>query len=157
GFLLDDDGSVGLFEEVPKGAGVASVLDDPWLQDASPAVLWYALTPAGTEIPEALRIHHEELAAIGELPPLDEALADQVRDLAPVPLAAEADPCLNATFQTNHCAHPDYDFDNCFLNNSGDLNTAVYGIDRFKAGFCLQQGEARSWLYFWPGVGSDEE
>lgn len=152
GFTLDEDGSIGILEEVPKGANVASVLDDPWLRDASPAVIWYALTTEGVEIPEPLRVHHENLAAIGELAPLEEALAGQLRDLAPVPLADETSPCLNATFDTNHCDHPDYDESMCLFNTSGNWAWNTYGTDRYKAGFCLQEGTARSWLYYWPGA-----
>jgi hypothetical protein len=152
GFMIDEDG-IGMLEEVPKSAGVASVLDDPWLSDASPAMVWYALSQE--EIPAPLRAHHEALAANGELAPLDEALAAQVRNLAPVPLADETSPCLNATFDVNHCDHPDYDDAVCFFNTNGNYAWNVPDATRYKAGFCLQAGEARSWLSYWNGAGSD--
>jgi hypothetical protein len=155
GFLIDEDG-VGMVEHIPESAHLASVLDDPFLRDASPAVVWHTLTKDGTEIPEPLRMHHEELAAIGEVAPLAEALTGQIRDLAPVPLADDESPCLNATFSVNHCNHPDYDADLCELNTSGSWAWNVPATDRYKAGFCLQEGEARSWLYYWPGVVSEE-
>jgi hypothetical protein len=154
GFMIDDDG-IGILEEVPAGANVASVLDDPWLRDASPAVIWYALTKEGVEIPEQLRAHHEGLAEIGELAPLEESLAGQARNVAPIPLADEDSPCLNATFDTNHCDHPDYADAVCFFNTGGNWAWNVSDADRYKAGFCLQSGEARSWLAYWAGAGSD--
>jgi len=152
-FLIDEDG-IGILEEVPPSAGIASVLDHPMLRDASPAVIWYALTKAGVEIPEVLRVHHEGLAAIGELPPLDESLAGHVRGLAPVPLADETSPCLNSTFNTNHCDHSDYDDAVCIFNTDGHWAWNVSRADRYKAGFCLQEGEAQSWLAYWAGSGS---
>jgi hypothetical protein len=69
-----------------------------------------------------------------------------------VPLADES-PCLNATFNTNHCAHPDYEDELCFFNTGGNWTWNVGDADRYKAGFCLQAGEARSWLTYAPGAG----
>jgi hypothetical protein len=151
-FLLGDDGGVAMLEDVPVGARVASALDDPALRDASPAVVWYALTTDGIEIPEGLRAHHEGLAAIGELAPLADALAQQPRDITRAPRASES-PCLNATFNINHCANPEYDDEVCWFNVNGSLTWVVPNAKRYKAGFCLQTGSARSWLSYysvWP-------
>jgi hypothetical protein len=148
-FFVDElDGSVGMLEELPVDAGVASLLEDPRLRDASPAQVFYALTPAGTEIPEPLRAHHEGLAADGVLPPLDEALVGNERDITAAPLANSESPCWNPTFVEAHCDHPDYAEAQCWTNASGDLTWNVPGADRYKAGFCLQAGTARSWLYY---------
>jgi hypothetical protein len=157
-FYVGADGGVAMLEDVPFAARVASVLDDPRLADASPAVVWHLLTGDGEQIPASLREHHEQLAARGELAPLAEALAGLPRNLAPQPLADETSPCLNATFNTNHCSNPQYDDYECWFNVNGSLTWVVPSAERYKAGFCLQAGTARSWLYYtdiWmtPGLG----
>lgn len=157
-FFVDADGGVAMLEDVPFEAHVASVLDDPRLADASPAVVWHLLTGDGEQIPASLREHHEQLAANGKLAPLDEALAGQSRNFAPQPLADETSPCLNATFNTNHCSNAEYDDYECWFNVNGSLTWVVPSAERYKAGFCLQAGSARSWLYYtdiWmtPGLG----
>ncbi len=147
-FFVSEDGSVGMLEEVPLDSGVGSVLDHPLLRDASPAVVYHALTNDGSEIPEVLYAHHLDLAAAGELAPLDEALAGVERGWAATATPVSDNPCLNAVFDEAHCDHPDYAEDLCYFNNTDDLGWNVPGADRYKAGFCLQEGSARSWLYY---------
>lgn len=150
-FFIDEAG-VAMLEDVPADAGVASILDDPRFTDASPALVWYALTDAGTEIPEGLREHHGQLVQRGEVEPLSRALAGQARSLAPAPLESGS-PCLNATFNAAHCSNAAYDDDQCWFNVNGELHWVVPSAERYKAGFCLQQGSARSWLSYydaWP-------
>ncbi len=146
-FFVAEDGSVGMLEEIPLDSGVGSVLDHPLLRDASPAMVYHAITNDGSEMPDELYIHHEDLAAAGELAPLEEALAGQERGWAAT-MSSTENPCTNAVFDAAHCANPEYDEELCFFNASGNLTWNVPGPDRYKAGFCLQEGSARSWLYY---------
>lgn len=147
-FFVAADGSVAMLEEIPLDSGVGSVLDHPLLRDASPAVVYHAITNDGSEIPDDLYLHHAELAAAGELAPLPEALAGLERGWATTAVSDDPHPCLNAEFDENHCDHPDYAEDMCLFNAGGENTWQVPGADRYKAGFCLQEGSALSWLYY---------
>lgn len=150
-FYLDENGSAGVLGQLPMGAPWRAALDHPALQGASPAMVYFAVTGEESEIPGALLAHHEGLAREGSIPALSEAVAGKSRGwlrVAPIATAADESPCLNATFTANHCAHPDYDEAVCKLNTSGTWSWNVPGANRFKAGFCLQEGDARSWLYY---------
>ena len=148
-FFADDDGSVGVLGEVPDGSERGSAIDHPELQEATPAMIYFAVTGDDSEIPEALVAHHEGLAREAGLPRLEVALEGRERGwLLADPNPQFGSPCSNATFTVNHCGHSAYDEAFCKKNTSASWNWYVPGADRYKAGFCLQQGQAQSWLYY---------
>ncbi len=148
-FFADEDGSVGVLSEVPIDGGAGPSLDDLRLREASPAMIYFAVTAEGSEIPAELVAHHEDLAREGEWPPLAEALAGLERGwFLGSPASAALPPCQNVIFIIRHCSHPAYDEAFCKLNTGGTWSWQVPGADRYKAGFCLQQNQAHSWLYY---------
>ncbi len=148
-FYMDADGSAGVLGELPVGSKVGATLDHPALQGASPAMVYFAVVDEGVEIPLGLRAHHEGLAREGKVPALAEAVSGLKQGwLLRAPAITEDSPCLNATFTANHCAHPDYTDAVCKLNTGADWSWNVPGANRYKAGFCLQEGSARSWLFY---------
>ncbi|MCA9619468.1 MAG: hypothetical protein KC731_10600 [Myxococcales bacterium] len=153
-FFADEDGSVGVLGDTPLGSRLGSALDHADLTDASPAMIYFAVTQSG-DIPEALLEHHEALVEDGEIIPFPEAVASWDRGWF-LSLAGKnnwSSPCANATFNTNHCANPQYADELCYFNTSSNLTWNVPSTSRYKAGYCLQQGSNRSWLYYLEGAG----
>ncbi|MCB9651857.1 MAG: hypothetical protein H6730_35450 [Deltaproteobacteria bacterium] len=142
-FLVDEYGSVGVLGVSRTGV---SVLDEPELDEASPAVVFHALSRE--PIPEALLRLHEDLVGRGRVPRLEEAIAGRVAGWARPTARALSQPCRNSTFTELHCAHPDYDSSVCWLNISGARETWVPYAHRFKAGYCLQDGQNWGHLYY---------
>lgn len=140
-FLVDEFGSVGILGVSQTGV---SVLDEPELDEASPAVVFHALSE--DPIPSDLLWLHEDLVHQGRVPPLEDALAGRLAGWARPRAQALSQPCRNSTFKDRHCAHPSYDSSICWLNIEGYRLNHVSQARRFKAGLCVQNGGARSAL-----------
>lgn len=143
-FFVDEDGSVGVLGEVRTGG---SILDHVSLRDASPAVIYHAISP--DPVPAALLDLHKRLLDDGEVEDFELATDGRAPGwMLSVSQATSSSPCLNATFNTNHCAHGSYDDYLCKFNSSGSWNWRVGHAHRYKAGFCVQQGDSRSELTY---------
>ena len=149
-FVDEHDEGVAVLGEVPSYSTRGSALDHPQLQDATPAMIYYAVTKDDSEIPEVLVAHHDGVAREFDLAQLEVALEGRDRGwfLTEPPNTQSSSPCANATFTTNICAHPEYDEAVCKKNTSGSWIWRVPGAYRYKAGFCLQRGRAQSWLSY---------
>jgi len=152
-FFVHDDGSVGVSGRNRDGG---SVLDDPLLQDATPAELFHAVSRE--PMPPGLAVHHDRLLADGRVLPLEEALAGVPAGWRNQVHLNSSSPCYNSTFVTNHGDHPSYDRTVIRLNSSGNLYWTTGSVDRYKAGFCLQEGQGHSELtYLWGESGPHSE
>lgn len=141
-FLVDEYGSVGLFGASQTGV---SVLDEPELDEASPAVVFHALS---TEpIPEDLLWLHDDLVKQGRSAPLEETIAGRIAGWARPRAQAISEPCRNSTFRDRHCSHPAYAQSSCWLNVTGNRTSIISHADRYKGGFCLQNGHLVSYLW----------
>lgn len=135
-FFVDEDGSVGMLGAVRTGG---SVLDHVALRDASPAVVYHALSR--DPVPPELMLLQESLGVEEHARPFEAAIEGRSAGwMRNVSRATSSSPCLNATFSTNHCAHSSYDEHLCKLNSSASWTRQVSHAHRYKAGFCLQQG-----------------
>lgn len=152
-FVDDHDDGVAVLGEIHSSSTRGSALDHPDLQDATPAMIYHAVTKDDSEIPEALVQHHDFAAREFDLAQLEVMLEGRDRGwfLTAEPNPQSSSPCLNATFTTNICANPAYDEAYCKKNTSGSWLWNVPGAYRYKAGFCLQQGQAHSWLTYTHG------
>ncbi len=148
-FVDKHDGGVAVLGETLSYSKRGSALDHPDLQDATPAMIYYAVTDDDSEIPEVLVVHHDAVAREFDLAQIKVALEGRNRGwfLAQLP-SQQSSPCLNATFTANICAHPSYDEALCKKNTSGTWIWHVPGAYRYKAGFCLQKGQSQSWLTY---------
>ncbi len=147
-FFANADGSAGVLEEVK---GTAAVTDDPERETWSVADVFWGLTDKRAEIPEALLRHHELMAADGDVPPtfMNERgwLLERLNN--PTVSFASSSPCLNSTFNSNHCTSSTYPSGPaCYFNTSGGIGWTTGSTRRFKAGFCLQEGQAHSNLHY---------
>jgi hypothetical protein len=149
-FVDEHDDGVAVLGEVPSYSTRVSALDHPELQDATPAMIYYAVTDDESEIPKVLVAHHDGAAREFDLAQLEVALEGRDRGwfLAEPPSQQSSSPCANATFTANICAHPEYDEALCKKNTSGTWIWHVPGAYRYKAGFCLQKGQSHSWLTY---------
>ncbi len=141
-FVDDHDGSVGV---LVQGGASGSILEHSLLGDASPAVIYHAVSHDA--VPPELMTLHAQLHADGEV---EEFSVETQGKLPGWLLDVSFDstsPCWNPTFRANHCAHPLYDSQICIVN---DVHNGVFlarRTRRFKAGFCLQQGLSRVELF----------
>jgi hypothetical protein len=149
-FVDKHDGGVALLGQMDGYSMRRSVLDHPELQEATPAMIYHAVTEDGSDIPEVLMVHHEGVARQFGLPQLRVALKGRGRGwlLGEPPSQQPAAPCVNVTFDANICDHPAYDEALCKIDTSGTWIWIVPGAYRYKAGFCLQTGQAMSWLTY---------
>lgn len=142
-FYIYDDGTVGVAGLNRQGG---SVLDDPLMQDASPAEIFHAVS--NDPMPPGLAIHHGRLAADGEVPPLEEAIDAVPAGWRNRVRFSSSSPCLNATFAAAHGAHPSYPSSIIRLNTSATWTYVTRSVDRYKAGFCLQSGQGKGALNY---------
>ncbi len=153
-FYVGEDQSVGILAEL-SNRETDSLLNHPAFADASPAEIYYALDTTG-EVPSEIVQHHEKWVAEGSFRPFAEIVAEKTPGWAQyISSASSSSPCLNATFTANHCAHPQYADSVCRTNTSGSWYWIVPGANRYKAGYCLQSGQNRAWLYYLRGYPDD--
>lgn len=142
-FLVDEDGSVGVLGASSSGV---SVLDNPGLDDKSPAVIFHALST--DPIPVALLKLHAQLVVDGEVPELVSEIGSRPAGWAANLPQALSQPCKNSTFRNRHCQHASYDDQYCRTNVEDHEYIKVEYAHRFKAGYCLQSGQNRAFLFY---------
>lgn len=146
-FVIDEhDEGVAILGGTENG----SVLDHPLLQDATPAMIYHGVTTSGEEVPDVLLRHHESVVRQFDRRLADGALEPRRRGwlLADLPTVYATSACDNAAFRKNICAHHLYDESLCKIDTTGTWTWSVPGAYRYKAGVCLQTGQAISYLSY---------
>ncbi|MEQ1503805.1 MAG: hypothetical protein ABMB14_16310 [Myxococcota bacterium] len=152
-FYLSDDGSVGVRGE---GDAAATVLPEIVAETGdAPAELWWAVSPPGTPVPEALLALHDEQVASGERRPFDDVSIEVGQGWATALTTPRYAPCVNSTFSAAHCLpNAPYNHGGCNLDSDWDASWTTAAILRYHAAMCLDTGTVDDALTYSEYVGS---
>ena len=111
----------------------------PELRDATPAEIFWAVSPTATKVPSLLeRPANLDGRTQGWL----------VAELAPV-LAVPEQCTSDVVFDDTYCDEPaPYDSHKCFFNRTGNTTWISNRSSRYKAGLCVQSGTVHDKLSF---------
>lgn len=117
----------------------ASLTARPELRDATPAEIFWAVSPAGTKVPSVLaRPANLDSRAQGWL-------VVELAQALSVPAQCTSDVVFDDTF----CNEPaPYDSHQCFFNRTGNTTWISNRSSRYKVGLCVQSGTVHDQLSF---------
>ena len=146
--VLDNGNELRFFGAPDEGTAIleignvnngAALTGRPELRDATPAEIFWAVSPAGTKVPEVL-------ARPASLDSRDQGWL--VTELAPI-LAVPAQCTSDVVFDETFCDEiAPYDNHKCFFNRTGGTSWISGRSSRYKAGLCVQSGTVHDQLTF---------
>lgn len=117
----------------------AALTTRPELRDATPAEIFWAVSPAATKVPSMLA---RPANLVGR------AQGWLVAELAPS-LDVPAQCTSDVVFDDTYCSEPaPYDSHKCFFNRTGNTTWISNRSSRYKVGLCVQSGTVHDQLSF---------